>query len=113
LLKPKWKVSVQAMIMRCERLELISEDRATYLWKQISRQHWRKSEPYDDEIAKEETVVLSQAIKLLIKEGHCSRNEIADDLALATDFIEQVCGLEQGFFRHDDNIVEIDFLRKS
>ncbi|SMD16137.1 helix-turn-helix domain-containing protein [Sporomusa malonica] len=109
LLKPKWKVSVQAMIMRCERLELISDERSTYLWKQISRQRWRKVEPYDDQIENETPVLLQQAVKLITEHGVRSRRDLAERIALQSDFIEQVCGLELGFLSHEDNLVKINF----
>jgi Zn-dependent peptidase ImmA (M78 family)/DNA-binding XRE family transcriptional regulator len=109
LLKPKWKISVQAMIMRCERLELISEERSTYLWKQISRQRWRKAEPYDDQLETEKPVLLQQAVKLITEHGIKSRRDLVEKIALQSDFIEQVCGLEPGFLSHEDNLVKINF----
>ncbi|MHC1714906.1 MAG: helix-turn-helix domain-containing protein [Acidaminococcaceae bacterium] len=98
LLKPVWKVSVAAMLVRCQSLGLISDERSTYLWKQISRNHWRKAEPYDDELQPERPVLLKQSIKLLVDNNIVSREEIINAISLGDDFVEQVCNLEKSYF---------------
>lgn len=45
LLKPKWRVSIQALIMRAHDLEIISDRQYKYLFKQITEKGWRKKEP--------------------------------------------------------------------
>lgn len=108
LLKPKWLVSVQAMIMRCEHLGIISEERTTYLWKQISRQRWSKKEPYDDEFEFEKPILLAQAIKLLISNKVKSISQLVSEFSLKNDFLEEVSCLDAGFFNEDDNLVRFD-----
>lgn len=41
-LKDRWKVSVGAMIKRCEALELVDRDQAQRLWINYNRRGWRK-----------------------------------------------------------------------
>lgn len=44
-LKSYWKVSMQAIIYRARQLEAISEERYTYLFKEMARKGYRKCEP--------------------------------------------------------------------
>lgn len=104
-LKSKWMVAVQAMIMRCEHLGLISEDRALYLQKQISRKHWRKVEPGDYDYEPETPILLKQAIQLLIEKNKLSKSEILDTFALNSKFVEKACSLPDNYLSQEDNIV--------
>lgn len=108
-LKPKWMVSVQAMIMRCSQLNLISEDRHLYLQKQISRKHWRKGEPGDSDYESERPVLLQQAIQILIEKNVLSKSALLDAFSLNNEFIEEVCSLPAGYLSQEDNIVFLNF----
>lgn len=44
-LKPKWGVSMQALIYRARDLKIITERQAIYLFSQMSIHGWRKGEP--------------------------------------------------------------------
>jgi Zn-dependent peptidase ImmA (M78 family) len=44
-LKPKWKVSIQALIVRAHELGIASDRQYRYLFEQISIRGWRKQEP--------------------------------------------------------------------
>lgn len=105
-LKQRWGVSVQAMIMRCEALGIISEEKATYLWKEISRRRWRKSEPLDDEIEPEKPVMLQQALQLIIKHGFKTKTQIADNFGYPTEMIREFCSLPEDFFS-EGQLVEV------
>jgi len=111
-LKPKWMVSIAAMVMRCEQLNLIDEDRALYLQKQISRKHWRKVEPGDSDYAHESPVLLQQAIQLLIEKHIFSKNELLDTFPLNNEFIEEACSLPDGYLSQEDNIVFLNSDKK-
>lgn len=45
-LKPYWKVSMQALLMRASQLSLISDRQKYSLWKQISAAGYRMAEPF-------------------------------------------------------------------
>lgn len=98
LLKPIWKVSVQAMVMRCKEIGKISDGRYLYLEKEISRQHWRKSEPYDDMILIEEPVILKQVLNLLVDKKIYSKENLLNKIALDSDSIIEACRLDSDFF---------------
>lgn len=106
-LKSKWLVSIAAIIMRCYKLDLISEDKYIYLQKQISRKHWRKTEPYDNEIEAEKPVILKQAIELLVNKNVISKSNIINQIGLNAEFIEESCSLKKGFLDTEDNLVQI------
>jgi Zn-dependent peptidase ImmA (M78 family)/DNA-binding XRE family transcriptional regulator len=44
-MKPKWKVAIQALIVRAHELNLISDNQYKYLFQQLSARGWRKQEP--------------------------------------------------------------------
>lgn len=110
LLKPIWKVSVAAMVVRCSQLEIITEERATYLWKQIGKNNWRKCEPYDEEMVPEKPVLLKQSINLLVDNNIFTRNKLNEIFSLKEDFVEGVCNLEKGYF---NKVIETVILRNT
>jgi len=71
-IKERWKISIQAMIMRSYDIGLISEESKTNLFRQINIKGIRRNEPYDDTIEVEEPELIKKAIKILIE------NEILD-----------------------------------
>jgi Zn-dependent peptidase ImmA (M78 family)/transcriptional regulator with XRE-family HTH domain len=46
-LKPKWKVSMQALIHRAGDLEIISARQSRYLYEQVGNRGWKLHEPID------------------------------------------------------------------
>jgi Zn-dependent peptidase ImmA (M78 family) len=51
-LKERWKVSIQALMLRALRLEIISYRQYKYLMLQLNNHDWRKREPVDIPIEK-------------------------------------------------------------
>lgn len=64
-LKPKWRTSIGAMIIRARDLDVISVDESQSLWKQYSTRHWRAKEPYDDYWEPERPRMLREATEIL------------------------------------------------
>jgi hypothetical protein len=79
------------------KLEIISNERATYLWKEISRKRWRKNEPFDDEMIPEQPVLFQQAIDLIVEHGLKSKNQILDDLGYPVEMVREFCCLPDNF----------------
>ncbi|WP_265822326.1 helix-turn-helix domain-containing protein [Geovibrio ferrireducens] len=77
-LKRKWKVSIQALIMRASDLGIIDNEIKTKLYKQISTYKWRLWEPDDVEFNIKNTL-LKQGVELL-KEVY-SNDFIMNDMA--------------------------------
>ncbi len=95
-LKPKWRVSVGAMIKRCAHLELIDSEGEKYLW--ISRRKkWGKTEPLDNDletIPQEEPLWIKEAIKIMIEEQYGTASEILSYLHYDNDLIAQFLNLD-------------------
>jgi Zn-dependent peptidase ImmA (M78 family)/transcriptional regulator with XRE-family HTH domain len=95
-LKPKWRVSVSAMIMRAERLGLISESQTQRLWRHYSTRRWKRGEPFDDEWSPEQPVFLRRSLELLLGERVVSIDRILNDVKIPATDIEDLTGLPRG-----------------
>lgn len=114
-LKPRWKVSVAAMIMRCYQLEIIDDTQKLRLFKGRSARGWTKGEPYDEQFPFEEPRLLNRATKMLIDQNILSRSELSHKLGLSDYLIESLCGLPKDFFLQkstESNLVELKVLPK-
>lgn len=103
-LKPKWRVSIAAMIKRAEQLELISPEQATRLWVNRSRLKWTKREPYDDQIEPEYPVILARSIQLLVESGTIDKLGILNGIPLLANDIETLTCLPQGYLTPDNPV---------
>lgn len=97
-LKPRWKISISAMIKRCEQLEMISEESAQRLWINRNRRGWREKEPLDD-LPVEEPQLIAKSFKMLVENKVRTVEQIVDDLRLSANDIEELSYLEKGFLR--------------
>lgn len=95
-LKDRWKVSVAAMIKRCEHLGVIDRDGAQRLWINYTRRGWRKSEPLDGKLEKERPRVLRRSVELLLSEKVQSISQILGATGLNPRDIEELCDLDTG-----------------
>lgn len=113
-LKPKWGVSVAAMIHRAQDLQLLGASQATALWKARTRRHWREWEPLDDSLPAEEPSLLRRAIDLIVREAGKSPNDISAELAISVADLESLIGLPPGYLqdpgptlRRHDNVIPL------
>lgn len=103
-LKPRWKVSIQAMISRARDLQFLSEDQAKTAWISLNRQGWRVKEPLDDEIPVEEPRLLRTAFDLLVKAGINCRAELLANGICAPEDAEALLGLPRGVLKEESPI---------
>jgi Zn-dependent peptidase ImmA (M78 family)/transcriptional regulator with XRE-family HTH domain len=96
-LKERWKASVGAMIKRCAKLGMLSEEYQRRLWKHYSTRGWRKSEPLDDELELEYPRLLSRSVRLLVEERVRNRKALLSDFRLHGPDVEALCGLPEGY----------------
>lgn len=75
-LKRVWGVSVQALIERAKQLRLLSPERRTSLYKQLSARGWRKQEPGSADLPPE-TARLTREIGKALSERGLTLEEIA------------------------------------
>lgn len=86
MLKERWGVSIQAMIMRYHELGYINDYQKTYLFKKCAT--FRTKEPLDDLIKHEDTSSLKRAFQMLI-DNNISTDSILNSLKInISDLIE-------------------------
>lgn len=94
ILKERWKVSIQAQVIRCHQLGIIDEQQKKRFFINISKRKWRYHEPLDDIIPIEKPKVLKEATQLLVNEGILSIEDIAHKTLLSTEDISLLTGIE-------------------
>lgn len=96
-LKPKWRVSVGAMIARAAKLELIDEDDKTRLWKQYSVRKWRRNEPYDDTWEPESPELVREATEMIVPSGRYA-DVLASHFPLDLQDLSTITGIPREAF---------------
>jgi len=79
-MKRTWKVSMQSILYRAQKQNLVSYNRCRYLWAQFSSKGWRKSEPI--EITKESPTLIKRMIKMMSDKLNYSNEDVAKIFAL-------------------------------
>jgi len=79
-LKPKWGVSMQALIYTARNLKIITERQATYLFTQMSVHGWRKNEPSNLDIKIESP----QLVRTMMEKLYDNPENYAIDMHLST-----------------------------
>ena len=110
-LKMRWKVSIQAIIMRCEQLGLLyTEQEKRNLFINISRRGWRKEEPYDNKIEVEKPSFLYKSFKLLMDELF-SIDELLYRLPYSPTAIQEIACLPKNMLQENE-VIDIAKLRR-
>jgi len=97
-IKPRWKISIAAMIMRCKQLDIIDDAYALRLWKNYSARGWRKGEPLDGSIEFESMRLLPRAVDMVTGSANVSRNSLLDRLGLGAGDTASLCSLPESYF---------------
>ncbi|ELB2785423.1 ImmA/IrrE family metallo-endopeptidase [Vibrio alginolyticus] len=106
-LKPRWKVSIAAMIFRAHQLDIITDLQKSNLYKNLSAKGWRLREPYDDQVRSETPRLLSRACNMLVDAG-ITKDDLLDQLGLKANLVEELCELPENFFKAspvDNNLI--------
>lgn len=96
-LKKRWNVSVAAIIYRAAQMRLISEEEVLRLRKNYSARGWNKCEPFDGEHLLESVRLMPRAVKAVMDSKIKSAEQIIRDLVISRKYIEQLCGLADGY----------------
>lgn len=86
-IKRKWRVAMQAALVRARAIDKIDEQRYRWLNIQIAKNGWKKSEPI--QIAGETPTTLTRLIHLHIEAGF-SRSDLADLLFVSEETIDRM-----------------------
>jgi Zn-dependent peptidase ImmA (M78 family) len=76
-LKPEWRVSMQALLMRARDLGFIPKNREQYLWKQFNARRLRLREPPELDFSPERPTVVSTIVRLHMDSLGYSSAELA------------------------------------
>ena len=79
-LKRYWRVSMQAILMRARRLDMLTENQYSYLWVQMSKMGYKTHEPI--EIPQESPSLLQEIVKIYTGEYRYSDEELKELLYL-------------------------------
>lgn len=96
-LKPKWKVSIGAQLMRLSKLKLVDDKKKDSLYKQYGSKGWRKKEPFDDLWELEKPKLFTQATKMLASHGF-GADAIVQLFPLRSENLSEISGLPKTFF---------------
>lgn len=88
-LKQKWKVSIQALILRAHDLDIITQRQYKYLMQQIAVRGWRLKEPV--EIAKEKPRMISLMAELLYGIP-INYKSLASNTNLSSQLVQEIIG---------------------
>lgn len=97
--KPRWKVSIGAMIKRAQSLDLISPDTERNLWKYYSYRKWRGAEPHDESIPVETPFNLRSAMEMVADDGPAELSLLVDEIGLAPEYLGQLTGVDEQLFK--------------
>jgi hypothetical protein len=96
------------MVYRAFDLGMIDEFERSILYRNMTRRRWRGplQEPFDSrsEMPLEQPRMLRRGVDAVLKEGIFGRLGLLEALALPEREVEQLAGLESGFFNKADVI---------
>jgi Zn-dependent peptidase ImmA (M78 family)/transcriptional regulator with XRE-family HTH domain len=96
-IKPRWGVSIGAMIKRLSSLHLISESHERNLWKYYSYRQWRGNEPHDDHISVERPENLKAALELLSRDDPVTLGQVVNSVSIGTEYLTELTGVESAY----------------
>jgi Zn-dependent peptidase ImmA (M78 family)/transcriptional regulator with XRE-family HTH domain len=110
-LKPKWMVSVGAMIKRAHQLEMLSDGAAQRLWQYRATRGWHKREPLDlpSETPVEEPRLLKRSVEMIVQAKVRSKTDLlSSDICLAGHDVEQLACLSPHYFADPATVVHFE-----
>ena len=102
VLKPRWGVSVQALIRRSYELNIISQRQYRYFFEQLSSKGWRKREPSNLDIPKEKPRALRQMAELVYG-NPIKDDQLAADMRLDLAFVRELLDCYAESVPHREN----------
>jgi Zn-dependent peptidase ImmA (M78 family)/transcriptional regulator with XRE-family HTH domain len=112
-LKPKWGVSIQAMVYRAQSLNLISDETFERHYRGMSSRGWRhaKAEPLDEIIPPVNRSIGKASLELLEKNNVINVWEILLDLPLPGVVFRSVFDKDLQFSSRSNVVLAKDFLK--
>jgi Zn-dependent peptidase ImmA (M78 family) len=111
-LKERWRVSISAMIYRCQDLGILNENQVLHLRKNMASKKMLTKEPLDDTLPIESPAVFKQSFELLMEHKILSSQCILNDLCMFSDDVENIAGLPNGSLTYNSKVVPLLRLKK-
>ena len=89
-LKPKWRISAQALVTRASRLGAITANQARYLWMQINKQGLRRQEPL--EMPVEAPTLLREVLMVMQEKLGYSEKDLQKQLLVGEAVFDELYG---------------------
>ena len=105
-LKKQWGVSMQAAIMRMHSLGLISESQKTRAFQQISAAGFRRKEPLDGEVPREQTRLFKKVADFLRVNSVLTTDDFFLLSGYPEAFLEALTGLKRAPVIEASNVVQ-------
>ena len=87
-LKPKWGVSMQALIIRAKSLDLISQRQYRYLFQQLTARGWRDAEPSNLAVSVEKPRLIAKMAEIAY--GSSAATKIASAMHLSQIAVQDI-----------------------
>ncbi|GAA4878827.1 ImmA/IrrE family metallo-endopeptidase [Pseudonocardia benzenivorans] len=120
VLKTQWGVSIKSLVRRAKELEVLDQDRAIGLYRQISARGWNKTEP--GFVAEEKPRGFRKLVELRYPGESLGVDNLAKDASWSTDLAIRILRRHAGpdDLPYDtidptrsDNVVDLGFARRS
>jgi Zn-dependent peptidase ImmA (M78 family) len=94
-LKRRWKVSMQAIVMRGKALGIVDDYQVGYFYRQLAERGFsRTHEPLDSELPMESPALFFRATQMLNEQGGVSLLDLVDDATLAVQDFCMLTGID-------------------
>jgi Zn-dependent peptidase ImmA (M78 family) len=100
-LKERWRVSVAAMIKRCDDLGILDDSHSRRLWINYNRAWRKEGEPLDDKVLFEAPELMKRCFDLLIDSKAKTKTQIMHELPYSQRDIESLMNLPEGYLSED------------
>ena len=107
LLKKRWKVSISAMIKRCQNANILTDNQIRYLNSQMIKYGYYRKEPLDEDIKKETPYLFKQAFEILVENNIYTKEAILEKLELNKNEAIELYSLDKLFFEKSNNILKL------
>ena len=94
-LKPIWRVSMGALLVRAKTLGCITDMQSTYLWRQMSSNGYRTKEPPEVDFAPEHATVFSDILRAHADELGYTLADLEAMLHVHADELNAMYGIEK------------------
>jgi Zn-dependent peptidase ImmA (M78 family) len=94
-LKTKWRVSIQALIVRAHELQIISDRKYHYLFSKLAARGWPKREPLRLDVPMERPRALRQTAELIYG-FPIKYHKMVTDVRMHESFVRQIVEMHAG-----------------